>query len=184
MAAVRRADVTWSGDLASGQGQSQRAAAAACSRVSTSAGRAAPSRRQRHHQPRGAAGRGARQLLRHGPSAGLGRAGTPPESLNVERDGHLRPRRRRLQGRLERARSARPGARTSTRPRSSRPPKRAKDGCPISQAPEGQRRAERQSHPGEVERPSSAASSRWSPAAGAASAAPSRSSSPAAARTC
>ena len=116
-------------------------------------------------------------------SAGLGRAGTPPESLNVSAtvtfdrvgDGFkVVSSALEVRGKVPEIRRGRFSE--SRRGRQGR--------LPDLPGAQGQRRAERQSHPGEVSRASSLASSRWSPAVDEASAARSRSSSPAAGRTC
>ena len=68
MAAVRRADATWRGDLATGQGQRERHSSSGVFKgLDVSWAQTVRSGRQRRDQPRGAAGRGARELLRDGP---------------------------------------------------------------------------------------------------------------------
>ena len=83
MAAVRRADATWNGDLPSGRGKVSASSSGAFKDLSVSWARRAESDAQGTTSPEEFLAAAHASCFSMALSAGLGRAGTPPEQLDV-----------------------------------------------------------------------------------------------------
>jgi osmotically inducible protein OsmC len=83
MAAVRRADVTWSGDLPTGKGKVSASTSGVFSGLEVSWARRAEADAQGKTSPEELLAAAHASCYAMALSAGLGRAGSPPESLDV-----------------------------------------------------------------------------------------------------
>jgi osmotically inducible protein OsmC len=83
MAAVRRADATWNGDLPSGRGQVSASSSGAFKGLSVSWARRSEPDAQGTTSPEEFLAAAHASCFAMALSAGLGRAGTPPEQLDV-----------------------------------------------------------------------------------------------------
>ena len=83
MAAVRRADVMWTGDLASGKGQVSGSSSRAFGNLEVSWARRSEPEANGRTSPEELLAAAHASCFAMALSAGLGRAGTPPQQLNV-----------------------------------------------------------------------------------------------------
>ena len=136
MAAVRQANVTWSGDLPSGKGNVSAASSSAFTQLEVSWPRRSEPDAQGKTSPEELLAAAHASCYAMALSAGLGRAGTPPESLQVTArvtfdrvgDGFkVTSSALEVRGRVPHADEA----------AFQQAAEAAKDGCPISQALKG-----------------------------------------------
>jgi osmotically inducible protein OsmC len=83
MAAIRRADASWSGDLASGKGKVSAGSSGVFNQLDVSWARRSEADANGVTSPEELLAAAHASCFAMALSAGLGRAGTPPESLNV-----------------------------------------------------------------------------------------------------
>jgi osmotically inducible protein OsmC len=136
MAAIRRADVIWTGDLASGKGNVSAATSGAFSGLEVSWARRSEADAQGKTSPEELLAAAHASCYAMALSGGLGRAGTPPQTLNVSStvtfdkvgDGF------KVVSSVLEVRGKVPGSDDAAFQKAA---EAAKDGCPISQALKG-----------------------------------------------